>query len=163
MTILVEDGSQVAGANSYATEADLETWADDRGVTLTNDPAALLIRAMDYLQRYAGMWKGERVSSTQDLAWPRSGAYIHGYLQASDDIPRELIYAQLALALAADSTDLMPTRSPSDKGAVIKEKVDVLEVGYANPGKVLPVAADATADALIKELLRNSGLRVVRA
>ena len=34
-TIIVEDGTVVPGANSYASEAELTTYAADRGITLT--------------------------------------------------------------------------------------------------------------------------------
>ncbi len=49
MAIVVEDGTQVAGANSYVSESDLTTYASDRGVALSETESVLIIKAMDYL------------------------------------------------------------------------------------------------------------------
>ena len=35
-TIIVEDGSGLTTSNSYVTEAEVSTWATDRGITLTD-------------------------------------------------------------------------------------------------------------------------------
>ena len=162
MTIIVEDGSQVTNANSYASAANLGDYADLRGVTLTVDEDILLIKAMDAL--YGRPWKGERVSTTQELEWPRTGVYVDNQLRAHDEIPRELFYGQMALAIAAQDTELMPVAESNAKGPVIEERVEgAITVKYANPGKVLSVAAVSDADALLGVLEHRAGLRVVRA
>ena len=162
MTITVEDGSQVASANSYASAADLGDYADLRGVTLTVDEDILLIKAMDAL--YGRNWKGERVSTDQVLEWPRTGVYVDSQLRDSDAIPRELFYGQMALAIAANDNTLMPVQPAQGKGPVIEERVEgVVTRKYANSGKVLSVAAVADAEALLRVLERNSGLNVVRS
>jgi len=50
-TIIVEDGSGLTTSNSYVTEAEVSTWATDRGITLTDTVAVLIIKGMDYLYR----------------------------------------------------------------------------------------------------------------
>ena len=163
MAIIVEDGTEVANANSYAAHTDLSDYADLRNITLSIDQdvrEGYLIEAMDFIANFN--WKGERLTTTQPLAWPRSGVVRDGQFLPHDEIPRELFYGQLALAIAAINNTLMPTLAANAKGPVIKEKVDVLEVGYANAARVLSVAADSTADALLKVLIRRSGLTVVR-
>ena len=54
MALIVEDGSGLSGANSYASTAQADTYASDRGLTAwTGDTAtkeAALIRATDYLE-----------------------------------------------------------------------------------------------------------------
>lgn len=166
MALVIEDGTIVADANSYASAADLTTYAGLRGVTLPTTDAekeALLIKAMDYLARYRGKWKGERVAEAQELDFPRTGVYVDNLLLPSDEIPRELFYAQLSLAVASISADLLPTADANQKGPVIEETVHgAITVKYANSDRVLSVAADAAADALINVLLRYSGLSVVR-
>jgi len=165
MTIVVEDGSIVSGANSYAEHTDLAAYAELRGVTLTAvqaDREALLIKAMDAL--YGRPWKGCRVSTEQELEWPRANVDRDGQILAHDEIPRELFYGQLALAIAAIDNDLTPTQPAQGKGPVIEERVEgAVTVKYANSGRVLNVAAAADADALLKVLERRSGLNVVRA
>jgi len=166
MTLIIEDGSEVTSANSYATYAELVAYGLLRSVTITAVQAsgeAYLIEAMDALQDRN--WKGERVTTTQALAWPRTGVYVDNQVVEYDEIPRELKYGQLALAFAAhQGTTLMPTSTAMPKGAVIEERVEgAVTVKYANSGSVLSVAADATADALLKVLEIKSGLRVMRA
>lgn len=165
MTLVIEDGSIVTGAQSYAAHTDLATYADLRGVTLTSDQGgreALLMKAMDAL--YGRPWKGDRVSSAQALEWPRSGVYRDGYLLESDEIPRELFYGQLALAIAAIDNDLTPTQPAQGKGPVVEERVEgAITVKYANPGKVLAVAAVADAEALLRVLEVHAGLSILRA
>jgi hypothetical protein len=167
MTIIVEDGSEVTDANSYASYAELVAYGALRGTpadTIAEGGETLLIKAMDRL--YGMNWKGERVSSTQSLEWPRYGAYLDGQLLPSDEIPRELIYGQLSLAIAAIDTTLQPVQPATlGKGAVIEERVEgAVTIKYANPGTVPPVAAIVPdAFRLLNGLIRNAGLRVIRA
>lgn len=162
MALIKETGAIVTNANTYAEVSDLDAWVADRNITLTaaTDGAkeALLHKAMDYLTRYRGRWKGDRVSDDQELDFPRHNVYIDNRLRSYTEIPRELFYAQLSLAVAADSNELLPTQAANAKGPLISRKIDVIEHKWANPGKVLPVAADAGADALIRVLLKRSGL-----
>ncbi len=165
MALIVEDGTEVSGANSYTAHTDLATYATLRDVTLTAVEAereALLVEAMDALAGYN--WKGERVTTTQDLAWPRYGVYRDSQLLASDEIPRELFYGQLALAIAAIDNTLMPVQPAQGKGPIIGERVEgAIDIKYANSGKVLAVAAVSAADVLLNVLVHRSGLTVVRA
>lgn len=162
MTIIVEDGSQVASANSYCSASDLSGYCDLRGITLTTDEEILLFKAMDALE--GRKWKGERVSTTQALAWPRTGVYVDNILVEYNEIPRELFYAQLALAVAADTTELQPVQEARGKGAVIEERVEgAVTVKYANDGKVMPVAAVSKADTLLNQLVERNNLKVIRA
>jgi hypothetical protein len=164
MALIIEDGTEVDGAQSYAAATDLATYADLRDVTLTvveSEREALLMKAMDALQ--GRCWKGERVTTTQDLAWPRYGVYRDNQLLPSDEIPRELFYGQMALALAAIDSDLTPTFDANAKGPIIEETVHgAVTRRYANPGRVLPVAAVSDAEALLRVLMCSAGLRVVR-
>jgi hypothetical protein len=166
MSLIKEDGTLVTDADTYASVADLDAYATNYGVTLpttTAEKETLLRKAMDYLARYTEKWKGTRVDDTQSLDWPRSGVYVDGVLRAEDEIPRELFYAQLSLSVAAIGTTLLPVQAAGEKGPTIEETVDVITLKYANPNRVLAVAADATADALLRVLLRRSGLEVIRA
>ena len=99
-TIVVETGTGSATANSYLSEADLTTYATDRGITIAGTNAVLLIQAMDYLE--SKDFIGFKLSSDQALMWPRSGAVIDGFYFAADDIPQLLIDAQAEIALGID-------------------------------------------------------------
>lgn len=160
MAIVVEDGSIVAGANSYVSEAELTAYATQRGVTLTGTEESLLIKAMDYLETLD--YIGEKKTADQPLQWPRTNAYIDGYLFASDEIPKELKSAQMALAISIDSgTDPMATIERATK----REKVDVIEVEYMDNAS--SVAIITSVNRMLRKLLSGatggSAFRVVRA
>lgn len=80
ITLTVEDGTGLANANSYVSQADADTYFANRANTVwaaaDNDAkAAALIQATQYLDtRYA--FKGERLTTTQALAWPRQQSPI---------------------------------------------------------------------------------------
>jgi hypothetical protein len=158
MTVVVEDGSGVEGANSYASAADLFAYANQRGTPLAVTEAqanALLVQAMDYLEaKFGRRWQGERSNTAQALAWPRSGVYVDNVRIGSNEIPRELQYGQLAAAIEANSQDLLPNKEP----AVVREKVGEIEVEYTNTGKRMSVSAFSKADALLRPLCVNGGL-----
>ena len=125
-TIIVEDGTIVAGANSYVSIADLDTYASDRGVTITGTQADLIIQAMDYIESL--QFIGLQLTENQALSWPRSDAVKKRiYWYDTDEIPQCLIDAVCETALAVDAGN-----SPLNNidRATKKEKVGDLEVEY---------------------------------
>lgn len=131
ISIIVEDGSLVNGANSYVNLATARQFALNRGKSLpaSDDEAnAALIRAMDYIEAKRRQFKGVKVSPTQSLQWPRKCVDIDGEDFPENAIPIELKNAQCQLALEAATIDLMPTSS----GAfVIREKTGPIETEYS--------------------------------
>lgn len=101
MTITVEDGSIVTGANSYVSETDMIAYAAARGVTIeVAEAEQFLIVCMDYLE--TRLYQGSQVSfGTQPLSWPRNGVYIEDNLLDNDAIPDRLVNAlnQLCIEL----------------------------------------------------------------
>lgn len=173
MALIIETG---AGdnplANSYATVQDLRDYADMRGVDLSGvtdaQAEAMMIKAMDYLESLAGRYKGARASQDQPLAWPRAevwGVSFFDALYPSDEIPRELKYAQLSLAVESHGgADLLPNELPSEKGAIIKERIEgAIEIAYANPSSRSRTPAFAKANALLSSLLKSGGMTLVRS
>ena len=162
MTITVEDGTEVANANSYASVGDLYDYATLRDVTLCDDVAvveALLIKAMDYIRReYSQKWQGERTTSTQSLDWPRENVWINGSLVDNDTIPADLVYGQLAAAVEIHTGDTTPAQGP-----IRREKIGDMELEYENHGTVYQINAYANADAHLRVLCKTGGLFVVRA
>jgi len=131
--IIVEDGSQVAGANSYISESFLATYAEDRGITLTQAASALIYRSMSYIETRS--YQGNKVSETQSLQWPRNDVYIDDFLFPSDMIPIELQNAQAETCLSIDQGN--DPAATTDR-AVKREKVDVLEVEYMDNASSKP-------------------------
>lgn len=136
MAIVIEDGSgSNASANSYATEAELTAYADGRDTILTGLGSVLLLQAMDYLESLSFI--GSKKTKTQPLQWPREGVYIDGFEYESTEIPQELKNAQMAVAVSIDA-GINPMGAISR--AVKREKVDVIEVEYADNAAAVDIS-----------------------
>jgi len=149
-TIIVEDGTVVAGANSYASESELINYASDRGVVLTAATDVLLIKAMDYIESLSFI--GSKGSEGQPLQWPRKDVYIDGFYAGSATIPAALKTGQIATALAIDSEN-----SPlaNVERATKREKVDVIEIEYMSSAAAQPIVK--TINAAMRKILAGGG------
>jgi len=101
-TIVVETGSGSSTANSYISEAELATYALDRGVTLTGTSAVLIIQAMDYLE--SKMFIGTKSTDPQNLQWPRTGVEVDNFymtLRLFPDFLKKLRWSCVSLWMAA--------------------------------------------------------------
>lgn len=135
VTLIVEDGTIAADANSFVTEAQIVAYAAARGVTLAfnTDPekdavAILGIKAADYLRIMP--WRGEVVDVTQTMPWPRKNLNLPTTTWPEDAIPPAVIEAQLQLTLLANAgTVLIPTST--GVGYLIKEKIGPIENVYS--------------------------------
>ncbi len=151
MTLIIEDGSQVANSNSYISVVDFEAYAAVRGITISGTSEALLIQAMDYLESL--QFIGLKVSSTQSLQWPRSGVVIDGYAFASDDIPNELIKGQCEVAISIDQGNgPLAVISRAKK----RVKAGAVEVEYSDSAASTNVVR--TISASLYKLLSGSGV-----
>lgn len=158
MALIIEDGSIVADADTFASVADLDAFTSKRGIALAAaDEAAkeiLLIKAMDFLETLEPRFQGSRINAEQTLSWPRQDVSINGFEWAEDSIPGQLIKAQLQLAVYAETVDLLPA---GDGREVIKEKVGPLETTYADTGSANPQPALTAFWEFISPLLVGGG------
>ena len=145
------------GTDTYSTEAELAAYAAARGITVTGTQSVILTLAMDFLATLENQWQGARTSAAQPLAWPRTGVYVYGTALADDAIPQSLKDAQCRLALDVDAgVELMPTVAVGAKGSVVSEKVDVVEVSYAEgANNTQPVFT--AVNGLLKPLMKSGG------
>lgn len=126
MAFVVEDGTIVANANSYAAVAEADSyWNTDRNdtttwiATSTADKQKALIQATQYLDA-TYRWTGVIVLSTQTLGWPRNLAVdTEGRSIDSTAIPAKLKEACFELAFLALSADLLPSL---ERGGQISRK-----------------------------------------
>lgn len=107
------------GANSYASEEDLLSFAELRGIELPEKLSPLLIKAMDYLEGLE--WVGSRVKPRQSLSWPRLNVVLDGHDLPPDELPQEVITAQCMLAVEAIDGDLLAS---TREAAVKTERVE---------------------------------------
>lgn len=148
-SIIVEDGTIVANANSYVTTAQLSTFASNRGITISGTLADLLIKAMDYLEQLD--FKGTRRTRDQSLQWPRYDVVVDGYYQDPTVIPQALKDGLCHCAIAIDqSNDPLQDLVPSP----IKQVVGPIEVDYS-PGTI-PFTINRRVLNSLKKLLNSS-------
>jgi hypothetical protein len=156
-TIVVEDGTGKTNSNSYISEADLTTYATDRGITISGTNAVLLIQAMDYIESLD--FVGNKNTDAQALQWPRYGVVIDGYSVGSDEIPQLLIDATAEVALGIDGGVNPLAVGERD---TVREKVDVIEVEYSSSASSQQYLR--AANAKLNKLLNAGGssLRTIR-
>ncbi|MFP4104820.1 MAG: DnaT-like ssDNA-binding protein [Phycisphaerae bacterium] len=154
MSIIVEDGSVVNGANSYASESDLSDYADARGKTIEGTPETLLIRAMDFLE--AQSFIGVKANQHQPLQWPRDAVVIDGWAYTPSVLPDELKTAQLAIALAIDEgSDPLEALEPGVKRKRVKADTVESETEYRDGAASRTTSLSIPA--ALKKLIRGGG------
>lgn len=131
LTLIVETGDIITGANTYISLADAETYFEGRVNVTTWDAAtdatknAALVQAARILDTYV-TWVGWLTDTDQPMKWPRAGIYYDGYggyygsydlllstsvfSIADNEIPAEVKDAQceLALVLLKKDTQSLP-------------------------------------------------------
>lgn len=124
VTVTVEDGTGVTGANSYASVADADAYFDarprsDAWVLATAESRANVLLHATRILDASVLWDGEAVSSSQALAWPR----------VIDDetvaLPPSVKVALYELAITLNDRDL--TADPATDG-VQSLKVGPIEI-----------------------------------
>jgi hypothetical protein len=101
VTLIIENGSIVAGADSFATRAEFIAYALKRGITVANDVAAdaKLVKAFDFINGLESSLMGWLVSELQEGAYPRYGLLLQTFSIASTVVPKQAKQYQLSLAL----------------------------------------------------------------
>lgn len=158
MALVIENGTGVVGANSYATLATIRTYAANRGVTLSADDTVLeplVHKAMDFIEGHRGRFQGSKTDTTQALQWPRTGVSIDGEEIDTDAIPDILVSLLCRLCMEQDAgTDLTPTRNSA---FITEEKVGPLTTKYSEAigGGAGSTPTMPAVDALLEPLLKT--------
>lgn len=163
MPLIIETGQIIPNADSYVTRAEYITYAASRGVTVADTEATdvTLRKAAQFIDSHEANLKGIKVDRDQPMAFPRSGVYIDGWFWNSEEIPRQVILAQLNIALDMEA-GIDPYNPPVNPNrATIAERVEgAVSVQYANGGVAQKLGRTSTATALMNSLLRHSGLSI---
>ena len=131
-----------SNANSYLSVAGADAIAagmigDLAWTTATSDnKARALITATNGLETLE--WTGERSTTTQALAWPRTDASCGDKVIADDDIPREIELATFDLANALLTAPALLRSQPTNQALVTgipnrdlaRIKLDVMELEW---------------------------------
>lgn len=157
MALIIEDGTNVDNANSFATVAECRAYAAGRGLTLPTEDAdveILLVTAADYLNSLEANFQGHRYfySDGQPLCFPREDIYeFDRYI--GGEIPKSLKDAQSQLAFDADSNDLQAAGTGRE---VIEKKIGPLTTKWNPTGNSAPQYHPTAAFALLKPLFNAS-------
>jgi hypothetical protein len=129
MSLIVEDGSIVSGANTYVTLEEFKAFADKRGLSHGNDAAVTksIFRAMDFFERQTFI--GFKANENQPLQFPRTEAMIDGYYIDADEIPKEVKDALFEAIFVQESGN---SQLNTEDRKTLREKVGDIEVTYAN-------------------------------
>lgn len=158
MALVVEDGTGLAGAESYLSVAGFQAFATARGYVISGDVTELesaLRLATTYIDSFWNSFKGNKVSQEQALQWPRSDVSIFGFTVEEDELPQTLLDATAEAAYQQQAgTSLLP----SGVGGNVKfEKVGPLETEYFSNNPAAQPTLRAV-DTHLSPLLRNTGL-----
>lgn len=151
MALVVEDGSVVAGADSYLSLADARTMAAKYGYVLPEGDAeaeAALRNGAIYVGLQEPALCGKRVSAAQSLSFPRTGISLYGFPVANNVIPDQVKLAQLIAG--AEYGSGAAVRASSDGRVTTMERVEgAVTVQYANNGNTgATINITAAMDAL---------------
>jgi hypothetical protein len=161
--LIVENGTIVAGADSFVTQAEYAAYAALLGINVdgVENQKYALIKAAAFLGSFEGRLKGSRVSRDQLLCFPRSGVVIDGFEWNDNEIPRNVKLAQMQFALDLQAGIDIYNPPQSDSVAVRREKVEgAVEVEYAVADS-MKLSRYSSSRALLNSLLVNSGLTLV--
>lgn len=129
MTLVIENGSGVAGANSYVSVNDASVFFSARELSIPS--AGHLLQAADFIENLS--FAGSTTHDTQIMSFPRTGIFdLNKRPYTENAVPRAVINAQLWL-----SNYIRDGFSPSAVAtqAIKKEKVDSLEVEFFGAGE----------------------------
>lgn len=175
MALIVEDGTGLADAESFASVAEATEYHAARGnaawAALASDTLReqLLRKATDYMEAiYRTQWAGTRTKATQALSWPRYDVPLPDVLALGDVqqfvewtiVPKPVKNACAELALRAITADLAPDIG-RQKSSV---KVGPIDVTYDDASA--PFTRFRAVDNMVAVYMGNSGglnLRVARA
>jgi hypothetical protein len=105
--LIIEDGTIVAGANSFVTDTEFKAHTDLMNITTPAtqpEREALLANAFNYLNiTYDAQLQGYRADQTQTGCFPRTDVFAYGYLVDSTTIPDGIKNAQITIALAINN------------------------------------------------------------
>lgn len=154
--LIIEDGSIVENANSFVTDDEFKAYANIEGSSVPAtqpDREALLIVAMKYIAAKEDNYKGCRVSSEQELPFPRKLMSVNNFYIESNVIHKNVKKAQMELALQAANSELFVSGQTQN---IASEKLGELQVDYFSGGSSAVVRTD-TADVFLKPLMMYNG------
>ena len=139
--LIIEDGSVVADANSWATDDEFKAYASLKGYSVPAtqpDREALLTNAYDFINfSYEQRLQGYRVTpQTQTGIVPRSNMYAYGVIVDSTTIPQDFKNAQMLAAFSInDGAETNAIKDSADLASftVVGAYAETYQTGSSTP------------------------------
>ena len=144
---LLEDGTGLAAATSYASVAGFEQYFENKGTTFTQADETIqawLNDATEYADNNY-RWGGSKFSTTQALKVPRSNWTDCEGTDISESVPTELAKGIYELAYARKGASSINTGSKVDN-TVSSKSIGGLSVSYRGAVSTLGVLSYPKAD-----------------
>jgi hypothetical protein len=168
MALIVEDGTGKPDSEAYLSVDDAVAYHTALGNTaflnlndVLSKERALRKATKHMTQEYRQAWKGQRVSATQALDWPRVGVEVDDFCVPSDSVPQAVREACAELALRVLTGQLSPDEGPQKS----EVKVGPITVKYAEGTRTAKkfTAVDATVAPYLKGGGSSNSIPVYRA
>jgi hypothetical protein len=144
MALVVEDGTIIAGAESYLSTTDYDNYLTARGRVHTGSPTVtqkeqwLRIACQQMEARYRLLWKGSKRNDSlavayQPLSWPRTDVVDEDEIEIDDQtIPQLVKNAQAEIAWLVESgRSFVTTEVKASDVQVTSESVGPISVSYS--------------------------------
>lgn len=173
MALVVEDGTSVPGAESYATVAEADAYwlrygnpAAWSGASAPDRETAMRLATQWLENKYRSKWRGVRSEELQGLSWPRVFAQDHdGYVIEEGTIPNQLKQAVYEMALrfvTHGNAELEVDVAAAETGVRSKkQRLDVLEETIEYTGAAPTQTQYPKVSMLVRDLI-EIGKRTVR-
>ncbi len=165
MALIVEDGSGVANASSYASLGYISDYCSDMGYTSwaslgTTDQTAAVLRAMPFIE--SRNYKGTKLAYDNSLEFPREGIIDrNGYEVPPDEIPPNLMKA-LSEGSYLESVTAGVLQPNLERGGNVKlKKIDVLETEWFQGASA--ETSFLKISGYLKGLVRGKNRQVIRS
>lgn len=162
-TLIVENGSIIAGANTYVTIADYTTYAEGFGVTVedTNAFRIQLIKAAQYIASKESQLMGDMVERYQPLSYPRNNLTdLDNFSWQNNEIPTLVKNCQMSLALDIQAGEDLYNLSQSGSVGIKSEEVKgAVKVEYAVADSQR-IARHSRSQSLLAALMIRGGLGI---
>ena len=137
--LVVEDGTPVAGSNTYVDVGNVDTYLSDYGkasakwsAASASEKGAAVLRAAQIMRaRYGGQWLGERTERSQPMQWPRKDLIdFDGYEYDNHTIPPEVQHCQIEIAILVIAGESVVNDKVQKASHVQSEKVGPISTTF---------------------------------
>lgn len=123
MALTPEDGTGLAAADAFLSQAEADTHHDNYGNATAwdavTDKDVLIRKATRYIDDNYN-WIGQATTSDQALSWPRFDVVVDGFTIAANIVPTKVKQATAELALIMATTD--PEAVLTSPGNILRKK-----------------------------------------